>query len=215
MFKITLPPGILLLTITAIALILLPLTILACGIEEATERPTREPRDTSTEAPDEREEEPTAGRTDEPTSAPMPSEVPTDTPAEPSPTVAAAATETPSAPVPTATRPAPTATRPAPAPTAILATPAPTAVRATPPPQPPPTPARYSSVEEYAAVNAGGPGAVYVGDLRQLAGRAPTADLGDRNGNVTLDALQRHSWIYESDYYQSLLEKANWPTPPK
>ena len=74
---------------------------------------------------------------------------------------------------------------------------------------------------EYAAQYAGGPGAIYVGDLGQLAGPAVTAefmdrygvDLGDDDGNVPLDAIWQHAWIYESDYYQSLLVKARLTNP--
>ena len=74
---------------------------------------------------------------------------------------------------------------------------------------------RPPSLEEYARQNAGGPGAIYVGDLRQLAGPAPEVELGNRDGNVSLDSLERHLWIYESDYYQELLAKARLtdPTP--
>ena len=106
--------------------------------------------------------------------------------------------------------PAPTA---APQPTA-----APTAM-----PEPTATPAEQmeeksmSADEElvaYAASVAGGPGAIYVGDLNQLAGPAPEVSLGGideegkPDGSVPLDSLERHLWIYESDYYQDLLDKA-------
>ena len=37
--------------------------------------------------------------------------------------------------------------------------------------------------------------------------------LGDDNGNVPLSALEQHQWIYETDYYQSLLEKAKLTDP--
>lgn len=72
----------------------------------------------------------------------------------------------------------------------------------------------------YAADNAGGPGAIYVGDINQLIGPAPLtadgspdADLGDLDGNVPLSALEDHLWLYESDYYKSLVEKANLTNP--
>ena len=67
----------------------------------------------------------------------------------------------------------------------------------------------------YAAENAGGPGAIYVGDIAQLVGPAPSISQGDFDGNVTLEALERHIWIYESDIYAELLEKAKLtdPTP--
>ena len=67
----------------------------------------------------------------------------------------------------------------------------------------------------------GGPGAIYVGDLSQLVGPATDPPLGgiDEEGNpdgsVPLESLERHIWIYESPYYQDLIEKANLlnPTP--
>ena len=73
----------------------------------------------------------------------------------------------------------------------------------------------------YAARVAGGPGAIYVGDLNQLAGPAPEVSLGGidaegkSDGSVPLESLERHSWIYDSPYYQDLLEKAKLldPTP--
>ena len=77
---------------------------------------------------------------------------------------------------------------------------------------------------QYAADNAGGPGAIYVGDIRQLVGPAPSdsdryfpgpwgADLGDDDGTVPLDALRDHLWLYESSYYRSLLDRANLTNP--
>lgn len=73
----------------------------------------------------------------------------------------------------------------------------------------------------YAAKVAGGPGAIYVGDLSQLVGPASEPSLGGidaegtPDGSVPLESLERHIWIYESDYYQDLLEKAKLldPTP--
>ncbi len=70
-----------------------------------------------------------------------------------------------------------------------------------------------SALAAYAAKYAGGPGAVYVGDLKQLVGPAPTKELGDFDGNVPLESLQRHLPVYESDYYKSLLEKAKLTNP--
>ena len=78
-----------------------------------------------------------------------------------------------------------------------------------------PGPAVRSWLQSYANQHAGGPGAIYVGDLSQLVGPAPVPELGDDNGYVPLGSLQRHSYIYESAYYRGLLEKANLqdPTP--
>ena len=79
---------------------------------------------------------------------------------------------------------------------------------ATPRPTPAPTPTRAQTLAQYAAEHAGGPGAIYVGDLSQLVGPAPDGIDGD----VTLEALERHRWIYESDYYEELLSKAKLST---
>ncbi len=72
-----------------------------------------------------------------------------------------------------------------------------------------------NDLQEYADRNAGYPGAIYVGDINQLVGPAPTAEQGDADGNVPLGALERHLWIYESPLYEELLEKARLtdPTP--
>ena len=70
-----------------------------------------------------------------------------------------------------------------------------------------------AALMSYASANAGGPGAIYVGDINQLVGPAPSEGQGDFDGNVTLEALERHLWVYESDIYQELLEKANLTDP--
>ena len=128
--------------------------------------------------------------------------------------VAETATASPTAtPIPTPTpTPAPT---PTPRPTSVpTPTPAP---RPTPTPIPTPrptlSPGETLSLPQYAERFAGGPGAIYVGDLNQLAGPSAHSSLGDNYGNVPLYALQQHQWIYESDYYQSLLAKARLTNP--
>ena len=86
------------------------------------------------------------------------------------------------------------------------AAPAPTAAPTDAPDEP-------ATLEEYAAEHAGGPGAVYVGDLTQLAGQSSTMEWGTTFGRVTLESLEHHLWLYESAYYQSLIEKANLTNP--
>ena len=73
------------------------------------------------------------------------------------------------------------------------------------------------ALQRYADDNAGGPGAIYVGDISQLAGPAPDNDtlLGDRNGMVPLADLRDHRWLYESGYYRSLLDRANLINPTR
>ena len=107
--------------------------------------------------------------------------------------------------------PAPTATT---APTQAMAEPTSTPAERTVMPA-------AEELVDYAAQVAGGPGAIYVGDLNQLVGPATTEDLGGidaegkADGSVPLESLERHIWIYESPYYQDLLEKAKLtdPTP--
>ena len=69
------------------------------------------------------------------------------------------------------------------------------------------------TLEQYAAEHAGGVGAIYVGDLKQLVGPAATVDQGDFDGNVPLSALENHIWVYESDFYKKALDKANLTNP--
>ena len=78
-----------------------------------------------------------------------------------------------------------------------------------------PTPAPIQTLTQYAAAQADGLGAIYIGDITRLAGPALSDDLGGYDGDVPLDALERHRWIYESPFYRKLIEKANLidPTP--
>ena len=75
------------------------------------------------------------------------------------------------------------------------------------------TPTVSAELQSYADAHAGGPGSIYVGDISQLVGTALPEDLGDFDGNVPLYALESHMYIYESDYYQGLIEKANLTNP--
>ena len=68
-------------------------------------------------------------------------------------------------------------------------------------------------LQAYADEHAGGPGAIYIGDINQLVGPAITEDQGDLEGNVPLDALQNHLFVFDSDYYRGLLEQANLENP--
>ena len=64
-----------------------------------------------------------------------------------------------------------------------------------------------------AAERANGPGAIFVGDLNDLVGPAPTLEEGDADGIVPLWALEEHRFVYESDYYRGLLERAKFTDP--
>jgi TRAP-type C4-dicarboxylate transport system substrate-binding protein len=70
-----------------------------------------------------------------------------------------------------------------------------------------------AKLQAYADAHAGGPGAIYVGDINQLVGPANPGDLGDFDGNVPLKSLESHRFIYESDYYRELVEKAKLENP--
>ena len=70
-----------------------------------------------------------------------------------------------------------------------------------------------SALLSYAADHAGGPGAIYVWELSQLAGPAPSHELGDTEGMVLLEDIQDHKWIFESEYYRALLDKAKLTNP--
>ena len=155
-----------------------------------------------------------------PTAAPRPTEIPwpTATAAPWSPTAKPRPTRRPiSTPRPTPT-PRPIATpRPTPKPRTI------TTPRPTPTPRPTLTAAQLDSLARYAAEHAGGPGAIYLGDGNFEALVGPAAypeymegygfDLGDNNGIVPLYAIEQHRWIFESDYYRELIQKARLTNP--
>ncbi len=61
---------------------------------------------------------------------------------------------------------------------------------------------------------AGGPGAIYLGDLSDLVGSTTDLDLGlGPEGMIPLDLLEESRWIYESDYYKYLIDRANFDNP--
>ena len=64
-----------------------------------------------------------------------------------------------------------------------------------------------------AAQRANKPGAIYLGDLNALVGPAPTPDEGDADGMVPLWALEEHLFVYDSDYYRSVIERARFTNP--
>jgi len=70
-------------------------------------------------------------------------------------------------------------------------------------------------LKEYAAKHAGGPGAIYMGDLSQLEGPAKTDGQGGFDGGVPMASIEKNKWLFESDYYQEILQKANLLDPTK
>ena len=129
-----------------------------------------------------------------------------------------------------AATPVPTEAPPTAAPTA-----APTATTAAAAPTPTEAAAMMSGDDALKAVAdelAGGPGSIYIGDgdFSRLVGPAPGVSekeneetgemelddpLGDGNGMVPLEFVEKNRHIFETDYYKSLIEKAKLtdPTP--
>ncbi len=120
--------------------------------------------------------------------------------------------------------PAPTAPSPVAAPTVAPTEPAPTQPAQTPAP----TPQSVVSPEllAYADEHAHGPGAIYVGDATQLLGPPPHQSLMFgvpeaiyRQGSAAAvlgfqpAGIPDHIFIYESDYYRDLIDKANLTNP--
>ena len=170
---------------------------LACGGDdsESGEAPTAAPVPTATQAP-----EPAA------TELPPPTEATDEEDTQPPP-----------APEPTATR--------QPAPTEPPATEAPS-VTETPPTPEPPAMSDAEKLAAYAAEHANGPGAIFVGDPSQLIGPPPhdglmfqfPPELYTQMSGLALGGSEQfgvpgHMFIYTSDYYRHLIEKANLTNP--
>ena len=170
-----------------IALLALVLALIACGGSETNPE---------TAAPTSPPPAPTAAPATTATDVPEP---------EPTPTVMPTATAT------VAPQPAATAAAPPPAATAV------------------PTPAvdaDTAALLQYAAEHAGGPGAIFVGDPTQLVGLPPHEALmfqateqeyltgaGAALFGVPQAGIASHMFIYTSEYYQDLIEKANLTAP--
>ena len=88
------------------------------------------------------------------------------------------------------------------------ATPIPTAAA-------PPTQSPQDATNAAANRLAGGPGAIYVGDLSQLVGPVPDPikdDIGDNDG-VPMAGLADYLYVFDSDYYRTLVARANHANP--
>ena len=169
------------------------------------------------------QDEPAAGQNVEPRAAATAPAVPAATAASPAPAMPATAAPTLAAPQPEATAP------PTPAPTAVAPTVAPAEPAPTrPAPTPTPTPQSVVSLElrAYADEHANGPGAIYVGDATQLLGPPPHPSLTFgvpeaiyRQGSAAAvlgfepAGIPDHLFIYNSDYYRDLIDKANLTKP--
>ena len=172
------------------AAIILILGIVACGTQEATPAATED-------------------------TAPAPAATQATT-AEATSTPATETTE------PTAAAPTSAAEPTTPEPTAIEAP----ADSATPEPTSPPAITDGEKLAAYAAEHANGPGAVSVGDPRQLIGPPPhdalmfefPAELYTQVAGLGLVGSEEmgvpsHLFIYTSDYYKHLIQKANLTSP--
>ena len=136
---------------------------------------------------------------------------------------------------PEPTMPAASPTRPMPVPTAPATVTAPTAVPTEPAPtQPAPTPTLppqllvSPELQAYADEHAHGPGAIYVGDPTQLLGPPPHPSLmfgvpeaiyRQASAAAVLGfepaGIPDHLFIYDSDYYRDLIDKANLTDPTR
>ena len=119
---------------------------------------------------------------------------------------------------PVPTEPPPTAV-PTEAPT-VAPTAAPTPTEAAMQEEPTEAPAMTDSDVDPALLaaaeaRAGGPGAFYLGDgdFSSLVGPAPAEGLGDADDMVNLAGLERESYLFDSDYYKDLVDKANFTNP--
>ena len=99
------------------------------------------------------------------------------------------------------------------APAGEQATEAPTATQMPTVPPTVPPPMEGETLQQAATRLAGGPGAIYAGDVSLMAGPAPVPDLGGFDGGVPVEALERHMYLYEHPFYEDLLEKANYTNP--
>ncbi len=150
----------------------------------------------------------------------------TDVTVQPAPTATTAPTA--QAPAPDPTEPPPATPEPAeptepPEPTAQ---PAPTAVPPTAAAPAPTTPTTEEALAAYAAENANGPGAIFVGDPTQLVGPPPheglmfqfPPELYAQMSGLALAGSEQlgvpgHMFIYTSDYYRELIARANLTDP--
>ena len=109
---------------------------------------------------------------------------------------------------------APAATEP-PAPAATSAPPTSTVAPVEEATEAPPMMEEADDLNTVAAQLAGGPGAIYVGDLNQLIGPVPEPiedDIGDYDG-VPYEGLEDYLYVFDSDYYRMLIERANYVNP--
>ena len=190
------------------------LAAIACGQDESRAEPSAASRPEATAPAAPPAAPPTSAAAAPPAAAPTPAATQPD--ATPEPTIASAAPEQPSA--------SPTAPATVAAPTVVPTEPAPTQ----PAPTSPPIPqlAVSPELQAYADEHANGPGAIYVGDATQLLGPPPHQSLmfdvpeaiyRQASAAAVLGfepaGIPGHQFIYDSDYYRDLIDKANLTDP--
>ena len=158
-----------------------------------------------------------------PASAPQATQAPPPATMTDTATPAPEATPAPAEPEATEQPPSATQAPPEPAPTEAppVATP-----EATPQPTASPAPTELELLAAYAAEHANGSGAIFVGDPTQLIGpppheglmfRMPTEQFNLLSGAALAGApelqIPGHMFIYTSDYYQGLIQKAKLTNP--
>ena len=189
---------IMILLAAALAIVMV-LAAIACGQDDTRTEPSAEPRAEAT--------------------APA---APQATTTSPAPAMPATAAPTPAATAPL--MPAPTEPATVVAPTVAPTEPAPT--RSAPTPMPTSQSVVSPELRAYADEHANGPGAIYVGDATQLLGPPPHQSLMFgvpeaiyRQGSAAAvlgfepAGIPDHLFIYDSDYYRDLIDKANLTEP--
>ena len=164
------------------------------------------------------QDEPGAGQNVEPRAEATAPAAPQATTASPAPAMPVTAVPTVAPPQPDPTLPAATPTQPAAV--AVPTEPAPTQQA------PPPQPAVSPELRAYADEHAHGPGAIYVGDATQLLGPPPHQGLmfgvpeavyRQASAAAVLGfqpaGIPDHLFVYNSDYYRDLIDKANLTDP--
>ena len=184
-------------TFLVILVLALMAAVVACGDDETFQTVTEIPAEAT---PTSEPTSPSSMATTAPEAAATPAPEPTPVPAQrPEPTAAAEPTQ------PSPTEP------PAPA---------------TPEATEPPAPSEQEMLAAYAAEKANGPGAILVGDPTQLIGPPPHAGLSFGMPDEVYQQIATlglfgspdlgvpsHLFIYGSDYYQGLIDKANLTSP--
>ena len=187
---------IMILLAAALAIVMV-LAAIACGQDETRTEPRAEPRAEATAAAAPQATTASSAPAMPATDAPTPAATAQPMPAPTAPATVAAATLAPTEPAPTRSAPTPTSQ-------SVVS----------------------PELRAYADEHANGPGAIYVGDATQLLGPPPhqsltfgVPDAIYRQGSAAAvlgfepAGIPDHLFIYDSDYYRDLIDKANLTDP--